>query len=106
MSSIEEKMAAVAPSDQKISKREYFAYGLGALGTNFVYMITATFTLKYYQVYLGADANAISAIIMAAMILDALNDPLTGIIVAKVHNSKLGKYKPWIFFGTLVNAAC
>jgi melibiose permease len=89
----------------ELRTKDFAAYGAAAFGTNLVYMLTATFTVKYYETYFGADKGIIGSIMMAAMVLDALNDPLSGMIVAKVNNTKWGKFRPWIFFGTLVNAA-
>ena len=73
------------------------------MGGNFVYMLTSSFTVMYYETYLGLPAAFVGAVLMAARVFDAINDPLTGIIVAKV-NTRWGKFRPWIFSGAVVNA--
>ncbi|MBR2578466.1 MAG: MFS transporter, partial [Erysipelotrichaceae bacterium] len=65
-----------------LSKKAKWLYGLCLMGGNFVYMLTASFTVMYYQTYLGLNAAFVGAVLMVARIFDAVNDPLTGIIVA------------------------
>ncbi|MBR0230514.1 MAG: MFS transporter [Erysipelotrichaceae bacterium] len=89
--------------NQGLSKKAKWLYGLCLMGGNFVYMLTASFTVMYYQTYLGLNPAFVGAILMVARVFDAINDPLTGIIVAKV-NTKWGKFRPWILSGSIVNA--
>ena len=42
-------------------------------------------------------------ILMAARVFDAFNDPIMGVVVAKTR-TKWGKFRPWLFIGTLTNA--
>ena len=86
-----------------LSNKAKWLYGLCLMGGNFVYMLTSSFTVMYYQTYLGLNAAFVGAVLMFARIFDAVNDPLTGIIVAKV-NTKWGKFRPWILSGSIVNA--
>ncbi|MBR0461468.1 MAG: MFS transporter [Erysipelotrichaceae bacterium] len=88
---------------QGLSTKAKWLYGLCLMGGNFVYMLTASFTVMYYQTYLGLNAAYVGAVLMVARIFDAVNDPLTGIIVAKV-NTRWGKFRPWILSGSIVNA--
>ena len=85
-----------------LSKKAKWLYGLCLMGGNFVYMLTASFTVMYYQTYLGLNAAFVGTVLMVARVFDAINDPLTGIIVAKV-NTKWGKFRPWILSGSIVN---
>ena len=86
-----------------LSNKAKWLYGLCLMGGNFVYMLTANFTVMYYQTYLGLNAAFVGAVLMVARVFDAINDPLTGIIVAKV-NTRWGKFRPWILSGSIVNA--
>ena len=42
-------------------------------------------------------------LLMAARVFDAANDPVMGILVAKTK-SRFGKFRPWLFSGTILNA--
>lgn len=88
---------------RKLSGREKFAYGIGAVGKDMVYMLSASYILYYYQDIMGVSAVAMGVILFAARIFDAFNDPIMGIIVAKTK-TKWGKFRPWLFVGTLLNA--
>ena len=87
----------------KLSGREKVSYGLGAVGKDMVYMLSASYILYYYQDILGVSAIAMGAILMAARVFDAFNDPIMGVIVAKTR-TRWGKFRPWLLIGTILNA--
>lgn len=82
---------------------EKISYGLGAIGKDMVYMLSASYILYYYQDIMGVSAIAMGIILMAARVFDAFNDPIMGVIVAKTK-TKFGKFRPWLFVGTILNA--
>lgn len=86
-----------------LSIGEKISYGLGAIGKDMVYMLSASYILYYYQDIMGVSAIAMGIILMAARVFDAFNDPIMGVIVAKTK-TKYGKFRPWLFIGTLLNA--
>ena len=87
----------------KLSGAAKASYGLGAVGKDMVYMLSASYVLYYFQDLLGVSAAAMGIILMAARIFDAFNDPIMGAIVAKTK-TKWGKFRPWLLIGTLTNA--
>ena len=88
---------------KQLGVKEKFAYGIGAVGKDMVYMLSASYILYYYQDIMGVSAVAMGVILFAARIFDAFNDPVMGIIVAKTK-TRWGKFRPWLFIGTLMNA--
>ncbi len=86
-----------------LSLKEKISYGLGAVGKDMVYMLSASYVLYYYQDTLGVNAITMGVILMAARIFDAFNDPIMGVIVAKTR-TRWGKFRPWLMIGTLLNA--
>lgn len=89
--------------EMKLSAGEKISYGLGAVGKDMVYMLSAGYILYYYQDVLGVSAIAMGMILMAARVFDAFNDPVMGVIVAKTK-TKWGKFRPWLLIGTILNA--
>ncbi|MDO4303129.1 MAG: glycoside-pentoside-hexuronide (GPH):cation symporter [Bacillota bacterium] len=87
----------------KLSLKEKITYGLGAVGKDMVYMLSASYILYYYQDILGVSAIAMGIILMAARVFDAFNDPIMGVIVAKTR-TRWGKFRPWLLIGTITNA--
>lgn len=86
-----------------LSTKEKISYGLGAVGKDMVYMLSASYILYYYQDILGVSAIAMGMILLVARVFDAFNDPIMGVIVAKTK-TRFGKFRPWLFIGTLLNA--
>ena len=87
----------------KLSLKEKVSYGLGAVGKDMVYMLSASYILYYYQDILGVSAIAMGVILLVARIFDAFNDPIMGIVVAKTK-TRWGKFRPWLMIGTVTNA--
>ena len=87
----------------KLSLMSKISYGLGAVGKDMVYMLSASYVLYYFQDLLGVSAVAMGTILLVARIFDAFNDPLMGVIVAKTK-TRWGKFRPWLLIGTLTNA--
>ena len=87
----------------KLTGKEKVSYGLGAVGKDMVYMLSASYVLYYYQDLLGVNPFAMGVILLGARVFDAFNDPIMGIIVAKTR-TRWGKFRPWLFIGTLLNA--
>ena len=87
----------------KLSVKEKASYGLGAVGKDMVYMLSASYILYYYQDLLGVSSWVMGVILMAARIFDAFNDPIMGVIVAKTQ-TRWGKFRPWLLIGTILNA--
>ena len=79
------------------------AFGFGAFGKDIVYMLISSYLLYYYNVVLGMSSVFIGTVMMAARIFDAFNDPVMCIIVAKTR-TRWGRFRPWIFAGTVLNA--
>ena len=88
---------------QKLSLKSKISYGLGAVGKDMVYMLSASYVLYYFQDLLGVNAIAMGVILMIARVFDAFNDPIMGVIVAKTR-TRWGKFRPWLLIGTLTNA--
>ena len=88
---------------RNLTGREKASYGLGAVGKDMVYMLSASYVLYYFKDIMGVSAAAMGVILLAARVFDAFNDPVMGLIVARTR-TRWGKFRPWMFLGTLTNA--
>lgn len=86
-----------------LTAKEKISYGIGAVGKDMVYMLTASYILYYYQDILGVSAVFTGMLLMVARAFDAANDPVMGVLVAKTK-TRYGKFRPWLLIGTLTNA--
>lgn len=87
---------------RNLTGKEKFAYGIGAVGKDMVYMLSASYVLYYFQDIMGVSAIAMGIILLVARVFDAFNDPIMGVIVAKTK-TKWGKFRPWLMIGTITN---
>lgn len=86
-----------------LTRKQKAAFGIGAVGKDMVYALSASYVMYYYQDVLGLSATFVGLVLMAARVFDALNDPFMGVVVAKTR-SRWGRFRPWLFSGTVLNA--
>lgn len=89
--------------DLKTRKRNLIMFPLGTVGRDMVYFLFTscimTFVL-FTRDLTNAQFGAITAIVVAARIFDALNDPIMGNIIERTR-TRWGKFKPWLVIGIL-----
>ena len=92
--------------DLNIRKKNLIMFPLGTLGRDMVYYLFTscimTFVL-FTRTLTNSQFAAITAIVVAARIFDALNDPLMGNIIERTR-SRWGKFKPWLVIGIVSTA--
>ena len=86
-----------------LTRKQKAAFGIGAVGKDMVYALSASYVMYFYQDVLGLGATFVGLVLMAARVFDALNDPFMGIIVAKTK-TRWGRFRPWLFSGSILNA--
>lgn len=87
----------------KLTAKQKAAFGIGAVGKDMVYALSASYVMYFYQDVLRLSATFVGLILMIARVFDALNDPFMGVIVAKTR-TRWGRFHPWILTGTVLNA--
>ena len=92
-------------SEKKRKKREknLIYYPLGTIGRDMMYYLFTNCILTYILFTKKLTAQqllAITGIMIAARVFDALNDPIMGNIIEQTR-TKWGKFKPWLLAGVL-----
>ena len=89
--------------DLKQRKKNLIMFPLGTVGRDMIYYLFTsciiTFVL-FTRNLTNAQFGAITAIVVAARIFDALNDPIMGNIIERTR-TRWGKFKPWLVIGIL-----
>lgn len=89
--------------NEKTTKKNLIYYPLGTMGRDAVYCLINSYLLTFVlftHSLNGAQIAAITGIMIAARVFDALNDPVMGNIIERTR-SKFGKFKPWLVAGGL-----
>ena len=87
-------------------RKNLIMYPLGTVGRDMVYALFANFLLTFVLItknLTDAQLAAITAIMVAARVFDALNDPIMGNIIEKTR-TKWGKFKPWLLIGGITSS--
>ena len=88
-------------------KQNLLMYPLGTMGRDMVYCLFANFLLTFVLITKNltpAQLTAITGIMVAARVFDAINDPIMGNIIEKTR-TKWGKFKPWLLIGGVTSSA-
>ena len=78
-------------------------YGVGAIGLDLSYGMFYSFLAQYLTNVLKLKPGFLLVLTPIARIWDGINDPMMGTIVDNT-NTKMGKYRPWILRGSILNA--
>ncbi len=89
--------------NEKQTRKNLIYFPLGTVGRDAVYCLINSYLLTFVlftHSLDGAQLAAITGIMIAARVFDALNDPIMGNIIERTH-TKFGKFKPWLLAGGL-----
>lgn len=89
-----------------MTKKTKWSYCVGAVGRDAAYALVSMYLILYVQYTMNlttAQFAVISASMVVCMVWDAINDLMMGIIIENTH-MKMGKFKPWILMGAILNA--
>ncbi len=75
-------------------------YGAGDLGINLYFISAMTYLLYFYTDVFGLSAAAAGGVFLVARVVDAVTDPLMGLIAERTR-SRWGRFRPWILFGAV-----
>ena len=87
-------------SSGKIAFKEKLGYGLGDSASNFFFQVFNIFLLYYYTDIFGLHPASVGVMFIATKVIDAISDPLMGIIADRT-NTRWGKFRPYLLFGAI-----
>lgn len=79
--------------ENTVTKREKFSYGMYFMGQNVFYGLIGYMTTYFTDI--GITAALVAVVALITKVWDAINDPIFGMIMDKVHFKK-GKFLPWL----------
>ena len=98
--SSETGMTDVSETTGSLSFKEKLGYGLGDTASNFFFQVFNIFLLYYYTDIFGIDPALIGVMFIVTKVVDAISDPLMGIIADRT-NSRWGKFRPYLLWGAI-----
>ena len=86
---------AIRSSENDVSMKTLISFGMGSLGNNIICAMIATYLTIYLTDSFGIGAAAVGTLFLVARIIDAITDPIMGVIVDNTK-SKMGKSRPYL----------
>ena len=93
--------------EKKRNRINLWMFPLGTVGRDMTYALFTNFLLTFVlftRQLNAAQLSAVTAIMVAARVFDALNDPVMGNIIERTR-TRFGKFKPWLVIGILSTSA-
>ena len=84
--------------------KDKVGYLFGDFGCNMSFQLLSSYLMLFVTQGLGLSMAHWSIIVIVSKIFDAINDPIIGALVDSRKPTKLGKFRPWIFFGSFAIA--
>ncbi len=94
--------------NQNLDKRNKYCFGLGTIGRDMFYSMESMYLLFFLTEIKNLDDKMLAlvgGVLTVLRILDAFNDPITGVIIDNTH-TRWGKFKPWMVIGAVVSSVC
>lgn len=85
----------VKSSENDVSMKTLISFGMGSLGNNIICAMIGTYLTIYLTDSFGIGAAAVGTLFLVARIIDAITDPIMGVIVDNTK-SKMGKSRPYL----------
>lgn len=87
-----------------LTSRSRWSFAVGTVGRDMVYSMMAVFLIVFLTEVLDLDDATmwwVSGVLLAARLLDAFDDVITGYIIDNTR-TRWGQYKPWIAVGAVL----
>lgn len=84
---------------REVTTGQSWLYGVGNVANNLIFLFVGTYVMFYYTNIMGLDSILAGTIFMVARLVDAITDPIMGMIVDRTNTRRWGKYRPFIQFG-------
>lgn len=80
-------------------------YGSGDIAGNVIYALLSAFVMIFLTDTVGMNAGIIGSLIAASKLLGGVSDIFFGVLIDKT-STKMGKARPWMFYGYFGCAIC
>ncbi len=84
----------------KLSNNQRVGYGIADFGINLYFISAMTYLLYFYTDVYGISAVAAAGVLLVARFIDAVTDPLMGMLAERTH-SRWGRLRPYMLFGAI-----
>ena len=81
------------------TQKEVYLYSTGNIANTALFNFVGAYIMFFYTDIMGISATVAGTIFLVARLIDAVTDPIMGMIIDKTNNRKFGKYRPYIIFG-------
>lgn len=89
-------------NQDKIKMREKLSFAMANFGNIPIMTLINGYLLIFYTNICGLSPAACATLFLIARFLDAINDPLVGVIIDHLPTRKMGHFRPTLILGTIL----
>lgn len=89
-----------AENTGSLSLARTWGYGVGDFGINLYFISAMTYLMYFYTDVFGISAAAVATLFLVARGIDAITDPIMGLIVDRTR-TRWGPMRPYLLFGAV-----
>ena len=93
-------LQAMTVATERLPIAERLGYGAADFGINLYFISAMTYLLYFYTDVFGLSAAGAAGVMLAARLVDAVTDPIMGVIAERTR-SRWGRLRPYLLFGGL-----
>ena len=86
---------------EDIPRSDLMAYSMGGFGSNLMFHLIGTYLMYFLTDFYGISPLVVGQIFLVARVIDAMSDPLFGVIADNTQ-TRFGRYRPYLIFGAPV----
>ncbi|WP_129788347.1 glucuronide transporter [Promicromonospora panici] len=92
---------STSTAPDRLTAKAILGYGAGDFANNLAFATAGAFLLIYYTDVAGISAAAAGTLLLVVRVFDAFADILAGRIVDRTYSKRLGKFRPFLLFGSV-----
>jgi GPH family glycoside/pentoside/hexuronide:cation symporter/glucuronide carrier protein len=96
---------AVSQGSDRISLREKISFGVVNVGNIPIQALLNGFLMIFYTDVAGLNPAAIATMFLVMRVFDGINDPIMGFVIDHLPRTKMGRFRSYLLFGTIICCA-
>jgi GPH family glycoside/pentoside/hexuronide:cation symporter/glucuronide carrier protein len=92
-------------SADRIGIGEKISFGVVNIGNIPIQTLLNGFLMIFYTDVVGLNPAAIATLFLLARVIDGINDPIMGFVIDHLPRTKMGRFRSYLLFGTIICCA-
>jgi GPH family glycoside/pentoside/hexuronide:cation symporter/glucuronide carrier protein len=102
---MEQALDGTRKNADRIGIGEKISFGIVNIGNIPIQALLNGFLMIFYTDVVGLNPAAIATLFLLARVIDGINDPIMGFVIDHLPRTKMGRFRSYLLFGTVICCA-